>query len=139
MEDFKKTVEQYMDAITRCDFSKMRHMMHQEYSYTGSDAQRLNGPDKGISVAELYTKAFPDLNFEIKNMYASGGIIVTEFIAHGTHRGELMGISPTNRKVAVPVCNITEIRDGKIYAEHEYFDNAFLMHQLGVEVGHEHA
>jgi predicted ester cyclase len=50
-----------------------------------------------------------------------------------------MGIDPTNRKVTVPICNVTEFRDEKIYAEHEYFDNAYLLQQLGIEVGHAHA
>jgi predicted ester cyclase len=72
-------------------------------------------------------------------MNVTGDTVVTEFIARGTHRGELMGISPTNRKVAVPVCNITEFRDGKVYAEREYYDTIYMMQQLGVEVGHAHA
>jgi ketosteroid isomerase-like protein len=41
--------------------------------------------------------------------------------------------------VTIPVCNIVEFRDGKVYAEREYFDTLFLMQQLGVEVGHAHA
>lgn len=139
MKDLKNIVEQYMDAITRCDFGKMRQMVHQQYSYTGSDGQRREGPEVSTQTAEMYTNAFPDLHFEIKQMLAVGDIVITEFIAHGTHRGELMGIEPTNRMVSVPVCNITEFREEKIYAEREYFDNALLMQQLGVEVGHAHA
>jgi steroid delta-isomerase-like uncharacterized protein len=139
MKDLKSIVEQNMDAITRHDFGRIRQLLHPQYSYTGGDGQKQNGPDKGIEVAEMYTSAFPDMKFDIKQMFTTGDIVVTEFLARGTHRGELMGIEPTNRKVEVPVCNITEFRDGLIYAEHEYFDALFLMQQLGVEVGHEHA
>ena len=56
-----------------------------------------------------------------------------------THQGELMGIAPTGRRVEVPVCNVIEVRDGKIYAEREYFDTAHLMQQLGVAAGPAHA
>jgi len=138
MNDAKKIVQQYMDAIPRRDFGKIRQLLHPGYTYTGSDGQRHDGIEAGISVVEMYTNAFPDLTLDVKQMHSTGDIVVVEFVARGTHRGELMGISPTNRKVAVPVCNIAEIRDGKIYAEREYFDNAFLMQQLGVEVGHAH-
>ena len=139
MQDFKSIVEQYLDAIPRRDFSSIRQMLHPQYSYTGSDAKRKEGPDAGIAVIEMYTKAFPDMRIDIQHMAASGNIIVTEFIAHGTHKGELLGISPTHRQVEIPVCNIIEIRDGKIFAEREYADAMFIMQQLGVEIGHTHA
>ena len=51
----------------------------------------------------------------------------------------LMGLAPTGRKVAIPVCNVIEVRDGKVYAEREYFDSANLMAQLGVGAGASHA
>ena len=43
-------------------------------------------------------------------------------------KNELMGFAPTGRKVTVPICDVIEVRDGKVYAEREYFD----MQQLGV-------
>jgi steroid delta-isomerase-like uncharacterized protein len=139
MNDSKAIVQQYMDAIPRRDFSKIRQLLHPKYSYTGSDGERREGVEAGIAVVEMYTTAFPDLKLDVKNIQAVGDIVVIEFVAKGTHRGDLMGISPTNRKVTVPVCNITEVRDGKIFAEREYFDNAFMLQQLGIEVGHAHA
>ena len=139
MKDLKTLVEQYMDAIPRRDFGMMRQMLHSQYSFTGSDGHRQEGADAGIAVTEMYINAFPDMTLEIKHMNVAGDTVVTEFTAHGTHKGELMGIEPTNRRVAIPVCNITEFRDGKIIAEREYFDAVFMMQQLGVEVGHAHA
>lgn len=139
MNDSKAIVQQYMDAIPRRDFSKIRQLLHPKYSYTGSDGERREGVEAGIAVVEMYTTAFPDLKLDVKNIQAVGDTVVIEFVAKGTHRGDLMGISPTNRKVTVPVCNITEVRDGKIFAEREYFDNAFMLQQLGIEVGHAHA
>jgi len=139
MKDLKSVVEQYLDAIIRHDFGKIRQMVHQQYSYTAGNGQRQEGPSASVAVAEMYTSAFPDMKLDIKQMYSAGDIVVTEFIASGTHRGELMGIEPTNHKASIPVCNVTEFRDGLIYAEHQYFDALFLMQQLGVEMGHEHA
>lgn len=138
MIDLKRIVEQSIDAIMHQDFGKLRKMYHTDYSYTGADGNTRVGPESGIVIAELYTTAFPDLHLEITNMITSGNFVVTEVIAEGTHQGELMGIKPTNRKISVPICNVVEIREGKIYAEREYFDNVHLMQQLGVETGHEH-
>lgn len=41
-------------------------------------------------------------------------------------------MAPTGKTVAIPVCDIYEIRDGKIYREREYIDFMTLMVQLGV-------
>ena len=43
-----------------------------------------------------------------------------------------MGIAPTGKTVAIPVCDVLEIRDGKIYSEREYMDMMTIMVQLGV-------
>lgn len=137
MIDLKRLAEQYFDAIVRQDFGKLRKMYHTDYSYTGADGTRRVGPEAGIVVAETYTKAFPDLNFEFTNMITTGNIVVTEFNVVGTHQGDMMGIKPTDRKVSLPMCNVIEYKDGKVYAEREYFDNVHLMQQLGVEVSHE--
>lgn len=139
MQDLKNMVEQIMEAIPRRNFGMIRQMLHPQYSFTGGNGQRQEGPEAGIAVIEMYTNAFPDLSMEIKHMNVAGNTVITEFIARGTHKGELMGISPTNRQVNVPVCTISEFLDGKVYSEREYFDTMYMMQQLGVEVGHEHA
>jgi steroid delta-isomerase-like uncharacterized protein len=138
MTDPKKIVEEYMDAVFRHDSEKVRHLLHNEYTYTSGDGQSQKGIEAGVAIAEMYGNAFPDMKFEIQNMFLSGNIVVTEFIVKATHSGNLMDIAPTNRKVVVNICDVTEIREGKIYAEREYFDMAHLLQQLGVEIGHEH-
>jgi predicted ester cyclase len=58
--------------------------------------------------------------------------VITEFIGSGTHDGALMDIPATGKKVSMPVCNIIEVRQGKVYAEREYTDMAHLLRQIGV-------
>lgn len=53
-------------------------------------------------------------------------------LATGTHLGELQGIAPTGRTVTARVCNVIEVKDGKIWREREYYDALSLMQQLGV-------
>jgi steroid delta-isomerase-like uncharacterized protein len=133
MSDSKNIIRQYMDAVPRRDFDKIRQLLHPQYSYTSGDGQRQEGPEAGIAVAEMYTAAFPDLKLDVRRMHAAGDdVVVTEFVVRATHQGELMGIAPTGRKVEIPVCNVIDVRDGKIYAEREYFDTGHLMQQLGV-------
>jgi len=132
MSDPATIAREYREAWNRRDFARYREMLHPEYSYTSGDGQRQNGPEAGMAVAQMFASAFPDGREEIKRIHAAGDVAIVEFTGSGTHQGDLMGIAPTGRKVTIPVCIVIEVRDGKIYAEREYFDSAFMMQQLGV-------
>lgn len=80
----------------------------------------------------MYAGAFPDGKLEIKSIFAQGNSAVAEFVARGTHGGELMGIAPTGKSIEINVCNVVELRDGKVYREREYMDLLTLLSQLGV-------
>src|SRR6266704_2304445 len=49
----------------------------------------------------LYWRAFPDLRLTIEDQIAEEDKVVTRWTARGTNRGELMGVSPGNRGIAV--------------------------------------
>lgn len=115
------------------DFNKLRTLLHAEYTYTAGDGKEITGgPDTGIAIAQMYAAAFPDAVLEIKQVYTQGNTAIAEMVARGTHKGELMGIAPTNRPVQIDICNVMETRDGKIYREREYMDMLAIMNQLGV-------
>ncbi|MGE5394125.1 MAG: ester cyclase [Candidatus Saccharibacteria bacterium] len=138
MTDPKQTLKQFMEAITHHDYHKMEEMMHEDYVYESSDGKKIEGRDAGMAFYKMMITAFPDLSVEMKNVIVSGNFIVSEFINHGTFTGMMNGIMPTNRAISIPTCNILELRDGKIIADRDYFDNALFMMQIGIEAGMEH-
>jgi len=131
MSDPATVAREYLDAWNRRDWTRFRAMMHADYSYTGADGKATVGADAGIAVAQMFANAFPDGRIEVERAYAAGDVAVIEFTGHGTHRGQFMGIAPTNRRMTLPVCNVLEVRDGKIRSEREYMDMLFLVQQLG--------
>ena len=132
MNDSASIVKQYVEAMNGHDIDKVRQLLHPKYSYTGGDGKRQDGIEAGINVATMYMNAFPDMKLDVQKSVTIGDIVVTEFIGRGTQNGRFMDIAPTGRKVAVPVCDVVEIRDGKIFSAHEYFDSANMLQQLGV-------
>ena len=120
-----------LDAWNRRDWDKMRSLFHADYTYTGADGKELVGPEAGIEVARSYANVFPDGKTEITNVCVSGNTAVAEFVARGTHQGELMGVAPTGKPIEVRVCNVMEIRDGKVYREREYLDTMNMLVQIG--------
>jgi steroid delta-isomerase-like uncharacterized protein len=136
-----ETVHKTMiDAWNRRDFETMRNMLHAEYSYTGGDGKELSGgPDTGVAVAQAYAAALPDGRAEVRSTYVQGNTAISEFRVRGTHRGELLGVSATEKPVDITVCNIVELRDGKVYREREYVDGAAILTQIGALTSAAHA
>ena len=131
MSDLASIAKEYFGTMNRRDWDKMRSLLHPQYSYTGGDGQRMDGPDAGIAVSQMYVNAMSDAKITIGNVYASGSTVITEFTGSGTQDGDFMGIPASNRRVTMPVCNVIEIKDGKVYAEREYMDMAHMMQQIG--------
>lgn len=132
MADTSSIHHEMFECVQRRDFSHLRDLYHHDYRYEGADGT-VGDADVGIEIAQMYTSAFPDLAFEIRHELSCGeNVSVIEFRASGTHRGPLEGIAPTGRRVEVDVCNVIEVRDGRIAVEREYFDTMSMLRQLGV-------
>ncbi len=75
---------------------------------------------------------FPDMNWSVHEQIAEGEKVVTRFTWTGTHKGEFMGIPPTNKRVEVWGVVIDVVRN-KLFSESRIImDNIGLLQQLGV-------
>jgi len=103
------------------------------------ESDTLPGPVRGprglANFMKIYVTAFPDLRFEIEQMLAHGDFVVTRWAAIGTHRGDLMGIAPTNRQAITHGCTVSEFKNGKSVHDRLYWDTGHLFRQLGVIAG----
>ncbi|MEL7011441.1 MAG: ester cyclase, partial [Cyanobacteria bacterium J06588_4] len=63
---------------------------------------------------------------------AEGDKVVTRGIFKGTHRGELMGIAPTEKQVTFSVVHIDRIENGLVVEHWGQGDVRELMQQLGI-------
>ncbi len=99
------------------------------------DPQRPFPDDRGAEAArktaEMFLAAFPDTAYTIEQQVAEGDLVVTRWIARGTHEGELMGIPATQKSVEVSGIAIDRFSDGKIAESWGNWDTIGLMQQLG--------
>ena len=84
-----------------------------------------------------FKTAFPDIAItQVISQIATDEAVVSEFTARGTHSGPLLTpageIPPTGRTVDFTVCEVWQMRDGKVTSLHNYQDAASLMRQLGL-------
>lgn len=76
--------------------------------------------------------AFPDCHWTLEDQFAEGDKVVSRWTFTGTHRGEFMGIVPTNKRVRVSGMTIDRVVNGKIVEEWEEWDTLGQMRQLGL-------
>lgn len=69
-------------------------------------------------------ETYPDYAMKIIRQYSDGDYIISEFIMRGTHKGEFVGIKPTNKILEITGIDIDKVIDGKI-VEHGGAANTF--------------
>jgi predicted ester cyclase len=82
------------------------------------------------STSEIYS-ALPDVHFTLDDMVVEGDKVAVRFTFSGTHKGEFMGIPPSNRKVTMWGIYIDRIAGGKFAESWTRYDTLGLMQQLG--------
>ena len=81
----------------------------------------------------MFHTAFPDLHVTIEDQIAEGdNKMVTRYRVSGTHRGDLMGLPPSSKRVTFRGVDVTHTSDGKFVESWEHYDALGLMQQLGV-------
>ena len=69
-------------------------------------------------------KTYPDYTMKIIRQYVTDDYVISEFIMRGTHKGEFIGIIPTNEVLEITGVDIDKVIDGKI-VEHGGAANTF--------------
>ena len=75
--------------------------------------------------------AFPDIHFTIDMQVAEGDLVVTQWSATGTHKGELMGMPATGRNVKVSGISIVRFKGGLSVESWGEWDALGMMQQIG--------
>lgn len=98
----------------------------------------ISGPTMGPAAYKneiaAFVAGFPDLRFTVEETICEKDKIVASWTFTGTHKGEFLGIAPTNKKVSVAGITIHQIEDGKILDSQAVWDAISLFQQLGVEL-----
>ena len=94
------------------------------------------GPDGSRKYSESWANGFPDGRITIDDIFADGDRVVIEVTGRGTHTGTLetsMGAIPaTGRSLTIKLCDVVELKDGKVQEQRTYFDTGSMMAQLGL-------
>ncbi|WP_118973417.1 ester cyclase [Taibaiella koreensis] len=100
-------------------------------NHTPSVAHPEPGPQGLKPIVLAIRKAFPDLHYEIKDIIVTEDRVVARVLMTGTHTGDLFGMAPTGKRIAVEQINIEKISHGRIVEHWRVTDELGMMKQLG--------
>lgn len=103
------------------------HALHGP-NFSGSSV----GPEAYKRQVALFLAGFPDLRWTIEETITEKDKVAVVWSFTGTHKGEYMGVSATNKKVSIDGITVHEIANGKIMDSYVNWDTWGLMQQLGV-------
>ena len=80
-----------------------------------------------------WREAFPDFEFEVKDAVAENDVVMTYFVASGTHEGSMRGIPATGNTFEGEGVQIDRFEDGMVVEEINLWDNLTFFEQLGID------
>jgi predicted ester cyclase len=120
----------YDIILNKQDLSIIDEVISPEYIYHDPH-NILNGPDELKHGMSAYFTAGPDLQFTVDEIIGEGDMVAKRWKAVFTHKGELMGVPPTGKKVIFTGMSFARFANGKLVEEWEAADYLGLMQQIG--------
>ncbi|WP_189644618.1 ester cyclase [Luteimonas gilva] len=122
----------FEEVWNRGDLDALDRLLAPGYvNHTPSTPNPPPGPAGLKPIISAIRRAFPDLHYEIRDIVATDDTVVMRVRMTGTHRGDLFGLAPTGKRIAVDQINIERIRGGRIVEHWRVTDELSLMKQLG--------
>jgi predicted ester cyclase len=90
------------------------------------------GPTGFKQIIGMFHTSFPDMHVTIEDEFGEGDKVGTRGYLTGTHKGEFMGIPPTNKPVKVAFIDLWRVENGQFVENWVQMDMLGMMQQLGV-------
>jgi steroid delta-isomerase-like uncharacterized protein len=103
----------------------------EDYIYHGAAGQDVRGREGLKQFLTVYFNAFPDLHAEVEDIFGEGDKILSRAMCRGTHKGNLIGIPPTGKQVAIRVICADRLSGQRVAESFELPDLFGMMQQLG--------
>lgn len=129
--DHEAVIRRWMDAWNTKDIDTAVQLLAPDYVRHDANLPDVVGPRAQRDFLDGMFRAFPDLTLRTERLIAQDHLVAVHLTAHGTHRGEFMGIPATDREATVQAVDIYRLADGRIAEQWVIIDVLGLMQQLG--------
>jgi predicted ester cyclase len=102
-----------------------------DVKWHGGTLGMVEGAQNLVGLLRGFIGALPDLNAQEQDTVAQGDTVAARFVVEATHKGELLGIAPTGRRVRWDAVDVYRLVDGRIVEEWAADDLTAILHQVG--------
>jgi len=96
------------------------------------DEASTRGPEEFRAFYDSLKAGFPDLHFEIGDVFGDASQAAIRWTATMTHKGDFMGVKPTGRKVKISGISIGQVHNEQIVHSWNNWDRLTLMMEIGL-------
>lgn len=129
MENNKAIVRRlFEDALNNRKMDLLTELVSADYTSQNGD----KGPDAMGKTFIGLIKAFPDLQWHIKELIAEGDKVFASWEVQGTNTGEYQVFAPTGKSVTGTGMGIFTFKDGKIVQSNVQTDRLGFLQALGI-------
>ena len=114
----------YENIVSKNELDKLSQFISKECSLRIGEYIVNIGLEGMKKHLEDVKKTYPDYTMKIIRQYLDGEYVISEFIMQGTHKGEFIGIKPTNKVLTFSGVDIDRVVNGRII-EHGGATNTF--------------
>lgn len=113
--DNMATAQKIFDAFNAHDWERMMSFYDSAARFEDPAYARAVTTDEVARHHADLQQMFPDIQDSVVHMYASGNVVVVEFISTGT--------GADGQSWSLPICTVLEFSNGKVIRDATYYDN----------------
>lgn len=137
MADNATLIRSLYDAWNAHDFEAGADAMAPDGTITFmGTGETFTGPDGARKFNKMWATAFPDGTITVETVVSEGDRVVVEYTGRGTHTGPYEtatgAVPATGKSVTMKLCDVCDLKDGKVTAQRTYLDTGAMMAQLGL-------
>jgi steroid delta-isomerase-like uncharacterized protein len=126
----KEVAEEYANKIwNQKEISTIDRLIHKDvliHSLLGD----FRGTQAMKEVVQAWLKGFPDLSVKNELIISENDLVIMQWSAKGTHKGEFKGKKPTGKPVSYSGVTVYRIKYGQIIEYWAYLDMQYLLSQI---------
>jgi len=127
LEENKAIVRRFIEAYNKRNLDLIDDFVAPDYV----DHTNKVGREGLKQLFNMGLTAFPDWHETIEDIIAEGDKVWVRLAYTGTHKGEFMGLAPTDKKITSKAVDIYRIVNGKLAEYWNVTDNVNILKQIG--------
>jgi steroid delta-isomerase-like uncharacterized protein len=133
IEANKEVVRTYTQTVfNQHRTDRASDFLAREVKWHGGTLGTVEGLDNVAALVSGFIDALPDLTATEQDIVAEGDTVAVRYVVEATHKGELLGIPATGRRVGWEAVDVYRVSNGKIVEEWAGDDMLAILANLGV-------